>query len=55
MKAFTAMVINNSVAMISFVLLALFFEKWWIMFFALPFMVKVTTTKENEKGEENDK
>lgn len=50
MKIFTALAINNSVAIISFALLSLFFEKWWIVLFALFFMLSIT------KGEnKNDK
>lgn len=51
MKAFTALAINNSIAMISFALLSLFFEKWWIILFALLFMVKTTTEGEKKNDE----
>lgn len=40
-KLYTLSVIKNSVALICFTVLAIVFNRWWIVFFSLIFMVVV--------------
>ncbi len=47
MKATTACMIVNCIAIIAFAVLAYLFGKWWIVLFAALFMVS-TETKEEE-------
>lgn len=39
-------VIRNSISLVCFTILAIFFETWWIVLFALLFTCSVNTEKE---------
>lgn len=57
-KIVIACMIKNCVAIICFTILAIVFNKWWIIFFAYLFLTSYTRTeteeKESNKNDKND-
>ena len=44
--------LQNSIAIVSFIILAINFQKWWVSLFSLLFLQKWTYSTNNEDDEE---